>query len=142
MKWLGSLRLAPVVAMGKGEQVVAKLNQFTKGSYRCLILSYETFRGYLSRLEGYCDLLVLDEGHRLKNKKIKTFQSFAQFKCPRKIILTGTPLQNSLEELFSCCDFVNPGKFYSYQTFRKVFATPILEGLRKDARPDQRELAQ
>ena len=47
-----------------------------------------------------CDLLIFDEGHRLKNKKIKMVSVIEMFPCQRRIILTGTPLQNSIDEFF------------------------------------------
>jgi len=106
-----------------------------------LLTSYEVFRGYYEKLEDHCDLLIFDEGHRLKNVNLKTNQAFAKFKCRRRIILTGTPLQNCLEELFACCDFINPGIFASLNTFKKVFVKPILDGLRKNASPADQGIA-
>lgn len=55
------------------------------------------------------NLLIFDEGHRLKNSNIKTFRVFNEFKCLKRIILTGTPIQNSLAEFHTCVSFVNPG---------------------------------
>lgn len=55
------------------------------------------------------DLMIFDEGHRLKNQNIKLVSDIKKMTKPIKVILTGTPLQNRLEELFNCIDIVNPG---------------------------------
>lgn len=141
LKWLGRARLTPLVAMGSKDQILPNLERFTQGFYRCLLISYEVFRANADKLNGYCDLLVFDEGHRLKNMNLKTFQVMAQFNCKKRIILTGTPLQNCLEELYACCDFINPGIFTSLNTFKKVFVSPILGGLKKTATPVDQEIA-
>lgn len=46
---------------------------------------------------------------------------------------TGTPLQNSLEEFYSCASFVNPNIFESLQKFKNIFAEPIMKALKSDA---------
>ena len=55
--------------------------------------------------------LIVDEGHRLKSKSSKLFGSLKLFKCEQRIILTGTPLQNNLEELFMLMHFIDPKQF-------------------------------
>ena len=140
-KWLGNNRLIPLVAIGTREDVTKTINKFCEAHYRCLIISYESFRINVDKFANHCDMLVLDEGHRLKNMNIKTFQSFNKVNCFRRIILTGTPLQNSLDEFYSCVSFVNPGLFSSLTTFRKVFSGPILESFKKNASEDVLNLA-
>jgi len=54
------------------------------------------------KLEKSCDLLIFDEGHRLKNLNNKSYQKFIGFGCKRRILLSGTPLQNNLDEFYSC----------------------------------------
>ena len=52
-------------------------------------------------LAGTCDLLVCDEGHRLKSAGgSKTMDALLSIGCERRVVLTGTPVQNNLEELF------------------------------------------
>jgi SNF2 family DNA or RNA helicase len=140
-KWLGSTRLQPLVAIGEKTDINKAIENFTQGHYRCLLTSYEVFRKQVDKLNGYCDLLILDEGHRMKNQINKTFQCFIQFNCKRRIILTGTPLQNRLEELYACCDFINPGIFPNLNSFRKVFITPIVAGLKNTANREAQSLA-
>ena len=140
-KWLGSARLQPLVALGDKDGVSKTIDNFVQGHYRCLLTSYEVFMKYSTQLNGSCDLLIMDEGHRLKNLNNKTFQCFSQFPCKRRIILTGTPLQNRLEELYACCEFINPGIFPNLATFRKVFINPITNGLKKNANSEDHSLA-
>ena len=69
--------------------------------HKVLIVSYETLRKVAGQLEGVADLMVCDEGHRLKAAAgNKTIDALAGLGCKRHILLTGTPLQNNLEELY------------------------------------------
>lgn len=69
-----------------------------------MIVSYETFRNYAQHLKGEnaCDLLICDEAHRLKNAATATNQALNQLACKRRVLLSGTPLQNNLEEVRPC----------------------------------------
>jgi SNF2 family DNA or RNA helicase len=71
-------------------------------------------------------LVVCDEGHRLKNANIKASQALNSLKTRRRVILSGTPIQNDLEEFHAMVDFVNPGVLREINAFRSVFAQPIL----------------
>ena len=65
------------------------------------------------------DLLICDEGHRLKNTSTQTWKLLTScVETKRRIVLTGTPLQNDLQELFSIAEFCNPGRLGTAQTFR------------------------
>lgn len=75
-----------------------------------------------------CDIIICDEGHRLKNLQIKTTKAIHELKCKKRILLTGTPLQNSLSEFYACVSFVNPDILGSLQTFNRVYTEPILRG--------------
>ena len=69
--------------------------------FRVLVASYETLRKHTADLAGVCDVLVCDEGHRLKAAGGgKTVASLLALNCPRRILLTGTPLQNNLDEFY------------------------------------------
>ncbi|EAS04534.2 SNF2 family amine-terminal protein (macronuclear) [Tetrahymena thermophila SB210] len=140
-KWLGDARLIPKIALGKRETVIRICKEFASSSAKMLLISYEQFRMHVETLSNACDLLIFDEGHRLKNMNIKTFRSFNSIKCNRRIILTGTPLQNSLDEFYSCVKFVNPNIFENEKQFKFVFSDPILAALKSDASADAVEKA-
>ncbi len=87
-------------------------------------------------LSNRCDLLVMDEGHRLKNKNSKMVKLLKNFSCRRRVILTGTPLQNNLDELYTCISIINPILFGNETMFKNVFHKPIVSGLAKAATMD------
>lgn len=66
------------------------------------------------------DLVICDEGHKLKNNNIKTSQAIARLKTTRRIILSGTPIQNDLEEFYAMVNFVNPSVLGEFSAFKKV----------------------
>uniref|UniRef100_A0A665WF49 RAD54 homolog B n=1 Tax=Echeneis naucrates TaxID=173247 RepID=A0A665WF49_ECHNA len=71
-------------------------------------------------------LVICDEGHRLKNSSIKTSSALSSISCDRRVILTGTPVQNDLQEFYAIIEFVNPGILGSSTAYRKVYEEPIL----------------
>jgi len=108
-KWLGSERISTFVAES-GPRVLEYL-RFPAVS-PVLILSYEMFVRSFEDISApgrpKFDLLVCDEGHRLKNDKIKASTMLTELDIERKIVLTGTPLQNDLKEFFALVNIVHP----------------------------------
>lgn len=75
-----------------------------------LVISYESFRNYANILnESEVGLLLCDEGHRLKNCENQTYSALMGLKTKRRVLLSGTPIQNDLTEYYSLIHFVNPG---------------------------------
>jgi len=121
------------------------LDAFCKTNiYSILIASYECLRAHIGRLTSHrdarcCDLLICDEAHRLKNRDNQTTRALHSLPCKRRILLTGTPMQNDLEEFYAMVDFCNPGILGDTENFRKRFLNPILRGREPDATPRQKE---
>ncbi len=69
--------------------------------------------------------VVLDEAQNIKNSEAKQSQSVRQLQSSFRIALTGTPVENRLQELWSILDFLNPGYLGSRQFFQRRFAMPI-----------------
>ncbi|CAJ1071406.1 chromodomain-helicase-DNA-binding protein 7 [Xyrichtys novacula] len=65
--------------------------------------------------------VVIDEAHRLKNRNCKLLEGLKMMDMEHKVLLTGTPLQNTVEELFSLLNFLEPERFPSEQTFMTEF---------------------
>ncbi|KAJ2762919.1 DNA-dependent ATPase protein rad54 [Coemansia sp. BCRC 34490] len=136
VKWLGSTKISPLACDNKGskEKVSASLRAFVSARGRTvihpvLIISYETLRTYIDILgSSPVGLLLCDEGHRLKNSASQTYQALNSLQVQRRIILSGTPIQNDLTEYFALLNFTNPGLLGSPQEFRKRFELPILRG--------------
>lgn len=138
-KWLGTRLNAMPVDSGKRDLIIASLNSFMADSkMRCaipvLIISYETFRLYANILHsGDVGIVICDEGHRLKNSDNLTYQALSGLKCARRVLISGTPIQNDLLEYFSLVNFVNPGLLGTAGEFRKKFENAILKGRDADA---------
>ena len=79
-------------------------------------------------LQVQWDLLIVDEGHRLKNAESRLAEILRSFHFRHRILLTGTPIQNSLGELWSLLNFVLPRVFNSSETFDEWFAAPFRVG--------------
>ncbi|MGP1347392.1 MAG: DEAD/DEAH box helicase [Phycisphaerales bacterium] len=69
--------------------------------------------------------VVLDEAQNIKNPQAKQSQSIHGLEAPRRVVLTGTPLENRLSELWSIMDFCNPGLLGRSAEFRRLFSIPI-----------------
>ncbi|XP_055497521.1 DNA repair and recombination protein RAD54-like isoform X2 [Leucoraja erinacea] len=104
-----------------------------------LIISYETFRLHAEVLcRGPVGLVICDEGHRLKNSDNQTYQALNKLNAKRRILISGTPIQNDLLEYFSLVHFVNAGILGTVQEFKKRFELPILKGRDADANENER----
>jgi TATA-binding protein-associated factor len=119
--------LRPLMYTGNVKERRAKLKKFTK--FNILITSYDVLRNDIGDLTGaakqfiYC---ILDEGHIIKNGKTKVSQAVKRIKADHRLILSGTPIQNNLLELWSLFDFLMPGFLGSEQSFNERFAKPVL----------------
>ena len=94
-----------------------------------LIVSYETLRLNVDELANTpIGLLLCDEGHRLKNGESQTFTALNGLNVQKRVILSGTPIQNDLSEYFSLLNFANPNYLGTRNEFRKKYEIPILRG--------------
>ncbi|KAL8154275.1 hypothetical protein V2J09_012035 [Rumex salicifolius] len=87
-----------------------------------LLTSYEMINldsASLKPIKWEC--MIVDEGHRLKNKDSKLFLQLTQYSSRHRVLLTGTPLQNNLDELFMLMHFLDAGKFGSLEEFQEEF---------------------
>ena len=140
-KWLGANAITPFAIDGKAskEELSRQLRQWAIATGRSvtrpvIIVSYETLRLNVEELRHTkIGLLFCDEGHRLKNGDSSTFSGLNSLNVTRRVILTGTPIQNDLTEYFSLISFANPNLLGSRLDFRKRFELPILRGRDADA---------
>nr|XP_008539536.1 PREDICTED: DNA repair and recombination protein RAD54B isoform X2 [Equus przewalskii] len=138
-KWLGSERIK-IFAVGQDH----KIEEFTKSPfYSVLIISYEMLLRSLDQVKNIkFDLLICDEGHRLKNSAVKTTAALISLSCEKRIILTGTPVQNDLQEFFALIDFVNPGILGPLSSYRKIYEEPIILSRQPSASEEEKELGE
>nr|CAH8872998.1 unnamed protein product [Trichobilharzia regenti] len=138
-KWLHGKVNPLAIDSGSKDEIDSKLACFLSQTGRripspILIISYETFRLHASVLhKGSVGLVLCDEGHRLKNSENQTYQALVQLNCPRRVLLSGTPIQNDLLEYFSLVHFVNMGLLGTANEFRRRYEIPILRGRDADA---------
>ncbi len=145
-KWLGNTRCRPASVTSTGAAAAETVHNFVHGRssmYPVLILSYEMCRKYAQKLSAArIGLLVADEGHRLKNASgNQTIAALSTVPTRRRVLLTGTPVQNDLLEFYAVCSFVNPTVLGDPATFRQLFSNPIQRGSDKGATPAEQELA-
>nr|GAT53261.1 SNF2 family domain-containing protein [Mycena chlorophos] len=140
-KWLGKDSINALAVDGKGgkNDLQTRVTMWVAASGRnitqpVMIVSYETLRN-LTPFLGNCTvgLLLADEGHRLKNPDSQTFTALNTINVKRRVILTGTPIQNDLTEYFSLLNFANPGSLGTKNEFRKNFENAIIRGRDADA---------
>ena len=109
-----------------------RLDQYKNDSFY-KIISYNTAVNDIKEInETQPDLFILDEAQRIKNFKTKISQNIKRLKSTYTFVLTGTPLENKLEELYSIVQFVNPfalGPFWKYMSeFRIVDEVGKIKG--------------
>ncbi|XP_078248983.1 DNA repair and recombination protein RAD54-like isoform X2 [Pogona vitticeps] len=143
-KWLGG-RIQPLaIDGGSKDEIDNKLAGFmNQRGLRIpspiLIISYETFRLHAEVLQkGSVGIVICDEGHRLKNSDNQTYQALNSLNTSRRVLISGTPIQNDLLEYFSLVHFVNSGILGTAQEFKKHFEIPILKGRDADASESER----
>ena len=88
-----------------------------------LLISYEGIRGHGETIlsDFTFEALVVDEGHRLKNIKSATTQSILSMQYDWLLMLTGTPIQNNIKELFGLMHVLSPEAYPDWETFVKEF---------------------
>ncbi|XP_078187735.1 DNA repair and recombination protein RAD54-like isoform X2 [Callithrix jacchus] len=147
-KWLGG-RIQPLaIDGGSKDDIDQKLEGFmnqrgARVPSPILIISYETFRLHVGVLQkGSVGLVICDEGHRLKNSENQTYQALDSLNTSRRVLISGTPIQNDLLEYFSLVHFVNSGILGTAQEFKKHFELPILKGRDAAASEADRQLGE
>nr|AMP82932.1 CHD3-type chromatin-remodeling factor PICKLE [Catalpa bungei] len=90
--------------------------------FNVLLTTYEMVLCDSSYLRGVpWEVLVVDEGHRLKNSGSKLFSLLNTFSFQHRILLTGTPLQNNIGEMYNLLNFLQPASFPSLSSFEEKF---------------------
>ncbi|KAK9828698.1 hypothetical protein WJX72_001585 [[Myrmecia] bisecta] len=107
---------------GKGKGSRAADHQ-ARIKFHVLLTSYEMALAEISELRRlHWETLIVDEGHRLKNSSSRLFTALHDLRAVQRTLLTGTPLQNNLGELFMLLHFLDASKFGSQEEFQQEFA--------------------
>jgi len=124
-KWAPSI--VKIVYKGPPNTRKMQQSQIRYGNFQVLLTTYEYIikdRPVLSKIKWIH--MIIDEGHRMKNASSKLSATLTQYYATRyRLILTGTPLQNNLPELWALLNFVLPTIFKSVKSFDEWFNTPF-----------------
>ncbi|XP_067645895.1 DNA repair and recombination protein RAD54B-like [Eurosta solidaginis] len=137
-KWLKTERMYAYVVGAKH-----KLSAYTKQQHMpFVIVSYESLLAHTADFQRLkFDMLICDEGHRLKNQTTKIVNALRELNIRRRIIITGTPVQNDLREFYALANFVNPGIFGTTQEFHLCYELPLQQAQCPDADEEVKSFA-
>lgn len=115
------------VAKGKDARAFIRQHEFFYPGTRIpkfhiLVTSYEVVIADVNELAQLnWQYIVIDEGHRIKNKSAKLLDALSNIRCDRKLLMTGTPIQNNTSELYSLLHFLEPQNFNDEEAFTSRF---------------------
>ena len=116
------------VISGNSEERKDLINDIEK--YDLIVTSYDLLKRDIEVYEekDYTfRFIIADEAQYLKNNNTKNAKAIKQIKANTRFALTGTPIENSLAELWSIFDFIMPGYLFSYRQFKTTYETAIVK---------------
>lgn len=127
--WCPYLRVAVLHNSGSHIGNHNKLIRDIHHSHGILLISYAGVVKYSKDLLTHkWHYIILDEGHKIRNPDTQVSKHIKQFKTAHRLLITGSPMQNSLQELWSLFDFMRPGLLGTHNAFMEHFAHPITTG--------------
>ena len=128
-KWWPPIRVAILHDSGSFTGQRSSLIKSINSCNGVLITSYS---GLVNQKEALLaadwDYVILDEGHKIRNPDAQATLVVKQFRTCHRLILSGSPMQNNLKELWSLFDFIFPGKLGTLPVFLQEFSVPITQG--------------
>lgn len=139
LNWNEELRrfapeLGVSLVMGTASQRKERLTEAAREGADVVVTSYELLRQDVesyAELEFYC--CVLDEGQHIKNQSTLASKAVKRVVCKQRFVLTGTPIENRLSELWNLFDFLMPGYLYSHSAFVERLEKPIIKSGNEEA---------
>lgn len=127
--WWPLFRVAVLHATGSftcsEEKLIYSINNYSG----ILITSYNNLVMHQDHiLKHQWHYIILDEGHKIRNPDAQATLACKMFRTPHRVILSGSPIQNNLKELWSLFDFIFPGKLGTLPDFMQHFSVPIVQG--------------
>ena len=117
-----------IVIQGSLEERTKNIKEIPK--YDIVITSYELLKRDIELYEesNYeFKYIIADEAQYIKNNNTKNAKAIKEIKAETRYALTGTPIENSLSELWSIFDFIMPGYLFSYKKFKELYETAIVK---------------
>ncbi|XP_030754489.1 DNA excision repair protein ERCC-6-like [Sitophilus oryzae] len=141
-EWAPEFRVAILHQSGTHQGHKTKLIDEINNNKGIIITTYAAVLKYKGNLCEYnWHYFILDEGHKIRNPNAKISVAIKSIRTPHRIMLTGSPMQNNLTELWSLFDFTNPGMLGNLATFTEHFVNPILQGGFANSSPMQEATA-
>lgn len=109
-----------------------KISQCDVDNHDIVLTTYGTMRNDIDKLKKFnFRFVILDESQNIKNPYSKVFRAAIQLQCPSRFTITGTPIENSITDLWAQMTFINPGLLGDLNYFRTRFLMPIEKQGRK-----------
>ncbi|EYU37472.1 hypothetical protein ABFS82_01G048900 [Erythranthe guttata] len=124
-KFIDSSLLTTLQYIGSAQERSSLRAEFSK--YNAIVTSYDVVRKDIDYLkEFFWNYCILDEGHIIKNSKSKVTCAVKQLRAKHRLILSGTPIQNNVLDLWSLFDFLMPGFLGTERQFQATYGKPLL----------------
>ncbi|KAJ7293407.1 SNF2 family DNA-dependent ATPase [Mycena rebaudengoi] len=135
-RWAPNLRVVPFYGEAKARDVIInfelshseKQKGFTNAKFHVLVTTYEAFMNPkeftpVFKNQPRWEVVVIDEGQRLKNNDSLLFRKLNELKSIHRIIMTGTPLNNNIRELFNLMNFLDPAEWDDLEALEREHET-------------------
>uniref|UniRef100_A0A8D0XB65 DNA excision repair protein ERCC-6-like n=1 Tax=Sus scrofa TaxID=9823 RepID=A0A8D0XB65_PIG len=145
VKWTPGMRVKTFHGPSKDERTrnlsrIQQRNGVIITTYQMLINNWQQLSSLNGR-EFVWDYVILDEAHKIKTSSTKSAICARAIPARNRILLTGTPIQNNLQELWSLFDFACQGSLLgTLKTFKMEYENPITRAREKDATPGEKAL--
>ena len=99
-------------------------------NYNIIISSYDLLKRDIDVYKNYdyqFKYIIADEAQYIKNNNTQNAKAIKEINSETRFALTGTPIENSLSELWSIFDFIMPGYLYNYKKFKEIYEMPIVK---------------
>lgn len=146
-KFAPSLKALPYWGNAKDRKILRKFWDRNKVTYdkdspfHVLITSYQLVVGdaqYFSRVKW--QYMILDEAQAIKSSNSSRWKSLLAFQCRNRLLLTGTPIQNSMQELWALLHFIMPSLFDSHDEFSEWFSKDIESHAQSNTQLNEQQL--
>ncbi|XP_041644292.1 DNA excision repair protein ERCC-6-like [Cheilinus undulatus] len=144
-KWTPGMRVKEFHGTSKAERTrnlekVQRRGGVIITTYTMLLNNWQQLSSYNGR-EFTWDYMILDEAHKIKSSSTKTAKSASAIPSKNRVLLTGTPVQNNLKEMWALFDFACQGTLLgTAKTFKSEYENPITRAREKDATPGEKVL--
>uniref|UniRef100_A0AAV2MQJ7 DNA excision repair protein ERCC-6-like n=1 Tax=Knipowitschia caucasica TaxID=637954 RepID=A0AAV2MQJ7_KNICA len=144
-KWTPGMRVKEFHGSSKSERTknlekVQRRGGVLITTYNMLLTNWQVLAAHHGQ-EFTWDYMILDEAHKIKNTSTKTAKSASAIPSKNRVLLTGTPVQNNLREMWALFDFACQGALLgTAKTFKTEYENPITRAREKDATPGEKVL--